>query len=119
MQEIDNKPDAPDEEEGKATPRFRVDAAHDPPPTPHLYTLPAPADIRRLALWLERDDVTMNEFGEKLGRYSGLSRYVIAHANWTTRNRDHNIHSPTHAAAFLGSRRLQNLLQPLAAEGES
>lgn len=97
----------------KATPKLRIDGAELKPPTPHAFSLPRPSDIRRLALWLERDDVTLNEFGEKLARYGGLSRYICAVASYRGRAKEAIIRDPVHASAFLGIRNLQDVLRPL------
>ena len=103
-----------DEADSKATPKFRVDGAELQPPTPHAFSLPKPSEIRRLALWLDRDDVTLNEFGEKLARYGGLTRYVCAVANYRGRQREALIRDPIHASAFLGITGLQRILEPLS-----
>ena len=99
-----------------ATPKFRIDAPELTLPKPHAFDLPQAADIRRLAKWLERDDVTLGEFGEKLARYPGLSRYVIAFANYSAVRREGVIREPVHAAAFLGVSSLRRILEPLTTE---
>ena len=107
------------DDDEKATPKLRFDGAELKPPTPHAFSLPKPSEIRRLTLWLDRDDVTLNEFGEKLGRYGGLSRYVCAVANYRGRQREASIRDPVHASAFLGISGLQGVLVPLIDAAES
>ncbi|MCP4785849.1 MAG: hypothetical protein GY903_05965 [Fuerstiella sp.] len=123
-----------DEENGKATPRFRLDPLQLERPAPHIFDLPATRDIQRLALCLDREEMSISDFGERLASYDGLSQYVIAVANHTAavarstvraqsprreesaERRDSGISEPTHAAAFLGLRGLRNVLSPLAEE---
>ena len=105
-----------DAEDGKATPKFRLDAAHREPPSPHMFSLPDQSDLRRLSLWLDHEDVTLSEFGEKIARYNGLSRYLMAYANWASHRKDSHIHDPTHAAAYLGITRLKTTFNQLIGE---
>ena len=100
----------------RSAPKLRIDRAELAPPKPHVFDLPAASDIRRLARWLDRDDLTLQEFGEKLTRYPGLSRYVIAVANHHSVRQEAMIREPVHASAFLGITRLQRLLEPLTVE---
>ena len=102
-----------------ATPKLRLDKAELAPPAPHAFQLPDKSDIRRLAKWLDRDDLTLNEFGEKLARYPGLSRYVIAVANYRAIDQEAMIRSPVHASAYLGITGLQRVMSPLIAETAS
>ncbi|MEQ9408599.1 MAG: hypothetical protein RIK87_12765 [Fuerstiella sp.] len=100
-------------EDGKATPRFRVDGAELLPPTPHAFSLPETSDIERLTRWLYQEDLTLNEFGGKLAKYSGLSRYVCAVASYRGREREALIRDPVHACAYLGISGLRTVLEPL------
>jgi hypothetical protein len=105
-----------DEHEGEAAPRVRLDSAQFAPPSPHAFDLPDRGEMERLSKWLDGHEININEFGERLARHDGLSRYVIAVANHSAQNADSAICEPTHAAAFLGQRALQRLLSPLAVE---
>ncbi len=100
----------------RSTPKFRVDGAELKPPTPHAFQLPNTSEIRRLNRWLQSEDITLQEFGEKLAQYGGLGRYVVAIANHRGRHRETMIRQPVHAAAFLGISGLQKILEPLAEE---
>ena len=99
-----------------ATPKLRLDKAELAPPVPHAFQMPERADIQRLAKWLDRDDLTLNEFGEKLARYPGLSRYVIAVANFKAAHHEAMIREPVHASAYLGISGLQRVLTPLISD---
>ena len=117
-----------DDDDTKATPRFRVDAAQFKPPPPHTFDLPGIVEIRRLALCLDGEEVNISDFGERLASHQGLSRYVIAVANHTAAlskssvraasavREDSVIREPTHAAAFLGLRGLRRVLDTLTVE---
>jgi len=100
----------------KSTPKYRLDGAELKPPTPHAFTLPNTSEIRRLNRWLQHEDLTLQEFGEKLAQYGGLGRYVVAIANHRGRHRETSIREPVHAAAFLGISGLQKILEPLIEE---
>lgn len=102
------------QESNKATPKFRIDSAEKSAPTPHAFQLPEQSDISRLARWLDRDDLTLHDFGERLSRYPGLSRYIIAVANHSIRRQEGVISEPVHAAAFLGISGLRRVFEPLA-----
>lgn len=108
-----------DTRESGATPRFRVDGAELRPPTPHAFALPASSEIRLLTMWLLREDVTLSEFGERLSKFGGLSRYVCAVANYRGRRHEVMIRNPVHASAYLGIRGLQEILEPLVADNEN
>ncbi|APZ92629.1 hypothetical protein [Fuerstiella marisgermanici] len=100
----------------KSAAKYRVDGAELKPPTPHAFTLPNTSEIRRLNRWLQHEDLTLQEFGEKLAQYGGLGRYVVAIANHRGRHRETSIREPVHAAAFLGISGLQKILEPLIEE---
>ncbi len=126
-----------DDKDDKATPRFRVDQSRLEPPPSHVFDLPDVGDIQRLTRWLEDDGCSISDFGERLARHGGLSRYVIAVANHTAALAKFTVHTefglhtesavraesgirdPTHAAAFLGMRGLQRVLQPLTVESST
>jgi len=117
-----------DEDDAKATPKFRVDGSQLKPPPPHAFDLPKTVEIRRLALCLDSDEASISDFGERLASHQGLSRYVIAVANHTAAlskstaraasaiREDSVIREPTHAAAFLGLRGLRRVLNSLTVE---
>ena len=117
-----------DEDDGNATPKFRLDSSQLKPPQPHIFDLPGIVEIRRLALCLDSDQASISDFGERLATHRGLSRYVVAVANHTAAlskstlraqsavREDSAIREPTHAAAFLGLRGLRRLLTPLTVE---
>lgn len=96
--------------------KIRIDKAELAAPKPHAFQLPDASDIRRLARWLDRDDLAINEFGEKLSRYPGLSRYIVAVANHKAAHREAMIREPVHASAYLGINGLQQILSPLTTE---
>ena len=104
--------------DGAAPKKLRLDKAELKPPVPHAFQLPDISDIRRLAKWLDRDDLTLNEFGEKLARYPGLSRYVIAVANFRAVDSESMIREPVHASAYLGINGLQRVFTPLLTQGD-
>lgn len=113
------KPGISSQAQNKSMPKYRIDRAELAPPKPHVFNLPDASDIRRLARWLDRDDLTLHEFGEKLAKYPGLSRYVIAVANYSAVRRESMIREPVHAAAFLGIAGLKRILSPLTVEPAS
>ncbi|MCP4170411.1 MAG: hypothetical protein GY758_06515 [Fuerstiella sp.] len=104
-----------DEDCGEVT-TVRFDSAQLAPPSPHAFDLPETFEMKRLARWLEGHEINLNEFGERLSSYDGLSRYVVAVANHSAASAVSAISEPTHAAAFLGQRTLRRLLSPLAME---
>ncbi len=117
-----------DEDDGRASPRFRLDATQLNPPSPHIFDLPEISDIKRLELCLDREEMSISDFGQRLASFRGLSQYVIAIANHTASLSRKTVHQesdvrpesvirePTHAAAFLGLRGLRRVLNPLTLE---
>lgn len=104
------------EVDGHASSRLRVDVAHTKAPSPHIFELPDISDIRRLVRWLDSEETSISDFGERLARYDGLSRYVVAMANHSAAHPESSIRVPTHAAAFLGLSGLKRVLTPLTVE---
>lgn len=69
--------------------------------------------IRSLILHLNDHDLDFREFSERLNRFPGLNRYIVALANYYVTGADRRIESSAHAAALLGIRGLQNYFEPL------
>lgn len=102
-----------------ASARVRLDSAQPAPPSPHVFDLPDIREIQHLTRWLDGNEINISEFGERLAGHDGLSRYVIAVANYSAASAESAIREPTHAAAFLGQRALRRLLSPLAEKSAS
>lgn len=99
--------------DGPHTRMMRIDQSRLPVPEPAMFTIPEAADLRRLLLRLEDDDVDAHVFAERLVKHPGLSSYVIAFANYRARSPDSQIIDPIHASAFLGINGLHEVLKPL------
>ena len=97
----------------KSAPKWRLDQPEFQPPNPHMYDLPEQKEIRSLMLHLNDQDLDFREFSERLNRFPGLNRYVVALANYYVPGGDRRVESSAHAAALLGIRGLQNYFEPL------
>ena len=93
---------------------WRIDEEHREPPNPHLYDLPEEYDIRLFINGLSGPDADLRKIGTRMARFPGLARYVVAYGNFLLDSENNRISEPIHATVFLGSRRLNNLLESLA-----
>ena len=95
--------------------QWRLDEPHRKPPNPHMFELPKKPDIKLLLLQLDDKDLEIPKFAERLMRFPGLNRYMLATVNFrlSGKHKDHRINDSRHASALLGISGLHQLLEPL------
>lgn len=93
---------------------WRIDGQHREPPNPHMYDIPEEQTIRLLIDHLNHPDADLNKIGSRMARFSGLARYVVAYGNYMLASENNRLREPVHATVYLGTRRLNELLQDLA-----
>ena len=95
--------------------QWRLDEPQRKPPNPHMFDLPKKPDIELLLLQLDDKDLEIPQFAERLTRFPGLNRYMLATVNYrlSGKQKEQRINDSSHASALLGISGLHRLLEPL------
>lgn len=102
-----------------STSQWRLDEPHFQPPNPHMYELPERPEIELLLLQLDDDELDFRDFSQRLGRFPGLNRYVVALANYYLSGKGQRIEDSAHAATVLGISGLQRYIEPLTRDDQA
>ena len=93
----------------------RIDEAHSQPTAPHPVQIPYDK-LQELFSMLEQREIDLADFAGRIIQYPVIHSPILMAANSGATGRKTNITDPAHAAAYLGSRRLINLLQSMSNE---
>ncbi len=93
--------------------RWRLDQPHRKPPNPHMYDMPNRPEIELLLVQLDDVDLDFRDFSQRLSRFPGLDRYVVAYANHFVNSPRTRVEGSDHASALLGIRGLRQAFEPI------
>ncbi len=94
---------------------YRIDPPRQTIPEPHPVMMPEDI-LKSLIAALQREEIDLASFARQLGPYPAILRRVLQAANSVASGNWQSIKDPAHAAAYLGSRRLIQLLLSLPKE---
>ncbi|HQX51736.1 MAG TPA: hypothetical protein PLY87_13215 [Planctomycetaceae bacterium] len=90
----------------------RIDSGHSQPSHPHPVHIPSDR-LQELLDLLENREISLAEFAAKVTAYPAIHKRIMIAANSAAAGRLFDIRDPIHAAAYLGSLRLTQLLKNL------
>lgn len=93
----------------------RIDSGHLRTPHPHSVQIPADK-LQELLDLLENRDISLAEFATKVSDYPSIHKRIMTAANSAAVGNAIDIRDSVHAAVYLGSLRLIQLLKTLPAE---
>lgn len=93
----------------------RIDSNHLHPGKPHKVEIPLDK-LHELLDLLQNRDIPLTEFVQKVSEYPAIHQQIVAAANSAADGRAREILDPAHAATYLGSRRLIQMLRMYAPE---
>ncbi len=96
----------------------RLDDAHSQPSQPHPVQIPEDK-LEELFWMLEQRDIDLAEFAGKVSAYPDIRKRILQAANSAATGRSTDITDPIHAAAYLGSRRLFQIVTSMTSPGPS